>query len=76
MQNIQEGGDGVASSFTNLGLVDQSFVEEGSGVLLLLRVASVAASILALCLLTGGDTRDVKAHLDQLIATTSSLGAL
>jgi hypothetical protein len=76
MQNIQECGDGVASCFANLGLVDQSFVEEGSCVLLLLSVAGITASILALGLLTSGDTGDVEAHLDQLIAASGSLGAL
>jgi hypothetical protein len=45
MQNIQEGGDGVARRLPNIGLLNESIVEERDGALLLLvRVAPGAAA--------------------------------
>lgn len=74
MQNIQEGGNGIASRLANLSLVDERLIEEGSRIFDLLAV--LAACVLTLRLLAGSGSGDVEAHLDELITASGGLGAL
>lgn len=75
MQNIEEGGDSITSRLTNLCLLNQRLVEERRGILLLL-LAGVATGVLALGLLLGRHTGNVKPHLDELILARTGLFAL
>ncbi len=73
MEDIQKGGDGVASRLPNLGLLDKSVVEERDSVLLLL----VAAPRLPpLGLLPRCGARNVEAHLGHLVPPGRGLPAL
>ena len=74
MQDLEEGGDGIAGHLSNLCLLNQRLVEECCSVLLLLACAVTA--ILITAVLNGGHTGDVEAHLDELVPTSSSLLAL
>ena len=73
MEDIQEGGDSIASRLPNLGLLDKSVVEERDSVLLFL----VAASCLApLGLLPRCGARNVEPHLGHLVPPGRGLPAL
>ncbi len=74
MENIQEGGDGVACGLANVCLLDQRVVEQGHGVLLLL--VGVACGVLALGLLAGGRSGYVEPHLNHLVLAGRGLPAL
>ena len=71
MQDLQEGGNSITGSLTDLGFVDKGFIEQGSGILLLL--LRVAAGFLSLSLLASGGARDVESHLAQLILSGARL---
>lgn len=75
MQDIEEGGDGIASRLTNLRLLNQRLVEERSGILLLL-LAGVAAGVFALRLLLCCHAGDVESHLDELVLARAGFLAL
>lgn len=75
MQNVEEGGDGITSSLTNLCLLNESLVEERSSILLLL-LAIVATGVFTLGLLLRRYAGDVEPHLDQLILARTSFLAL
>lgn len=74
MKNIQKGRKCITRHIPNLGLVHQSLVEEVCRILLLhlFLIFLLVALALALLLLHGR-TRDVEAHLDQLVGTRSCL---
>src|ERR1700761_2691507 len=63
MEYIQECCECVSCNFTNLGFLDQGFVEEIGGVLLFLSVFLLGFLVIlsALC-----RARDIEAHLNQL----------
>lgn len=71
MQDFQEGGDGVAGRFTNLGFVDEGLIEQSGGILLFF--FSVTASLLSLRLLASGSSGDIKSHLTQLVFACAGL---
>jgi hypothetical protein len=50
VQDVEEGGNGIAGRLADLRLVNQSFVEECRGILLLL--AGITGSVVALDLLS------------------------
>lgn len=75
MQNVEEGGDSIASSLANLCLFDKSLVEECSSILFLL-LTTVATGVLTLCLLLCRYSRDIESHLDELIFARTSFLAL
>lgn len=74
VKNVQKGRKCIARHVSNLGLVHQSLVEEVCRILLLhlFLIFLLVALALALLLLHGR-TRDVEAHLDQLVGTRSGL---
>lgn len=77
VKNIQECSKGITGHISNLGLVHEGLVEEVCGILLLdlfLVLFLIPFSALRLLLLHGC-TRDVEAHLDQLIGPGGSLAA-
>jgi hypothetical protein len=74
MKNIQEGRKRIACHVSNLGLVHESLIEEVRGILLLYLFLVVLLIAFGLLLLHSC-TRDVEAHLDQLIGARSSLPA-
>lgn len=67
MQDVEEGGKCVARDLANLRLVHERFVEELSGIVLLsiLSICGVLAVLLLFPL--RGCSRDVEAHLNELI---------
>ena len=71
MQDLQEGGDSITGSFTDLGFVDEGLIEQGSGVLLLF--LCIATGFLSLGLLASGSARDIESHLAQLILASARL---
>lgn len=74
MKNIQKGRKCITSHVSNLGLVHQSFIEEVCRILLLhLFLIFLLVAFTLTFLLLHGRARDVKAHLDQLVGTRSSL---
>lgn len=74
MEHIQERRNGIAGCLSNLCLLNQSVVEDGGCALFLL--SHVAASVLTLGLLSRRHTRDVEAHLDELVLASTGLLAL
>lgn len=72
MQNIEKGGDSIASGFANFSLLDQRFIKEGSSILFLF-LSSVAAGVLSISLLLGCCPRDVKSHLHKLVLASAGL---
>lgn len=74
MENVEEGGNGIASRLSNLRLLDEGVVEDGGSALLLL--VGIAAGIFALGLFSRRHTRHVEAHLDELVLASSCLLAL
>lgn len=75
MQDVQEGGESVASNLANLGLVHERLVEQIRGILLLAVTILCSRHILAifLGLLLGGHAWNVEAHLDQLVSCACRL---
>lgn len=69
MKNVLEGSHGVACSVPNIGLVQQSLVEELGSLYFLL--VGITASILALCLLLRCGAWHVQPHFDELVHTCS-----
>lgn len=74
MKNVQEGRKCITRHVSNLGLVHKSLIEEVRRVLLL-RLFLVLLVIALALLLLHGRTRDVEAHLNQLVGTRSGLPA-
>lgn len=74
MQNIQEGRKSISRHVSNLSLVHESLVEE-VGRILLLDLFLVLLLVALTLLLLHSRTRNVEAHLHQLIGTRSSLAA-
>jgi hypothetical protein len=72
MQNVEEGGDGIASRLANLGLFDEGIVEEGRGVGLVLG-AGVTPSVFTVSLLLGRRAGNIEAHLDELVLAGAGL---
>lgn len=73
MQDVLEGSHGVACSVPNIGLVQQSLVEELCSLYFL--VVGIAAGVLALCLLLCRGAWHVQSHLDELIHACSGFAA-
>ena len=75
MQDVEEGGDSIASRLANLRLLEQGVVEKRGGILLLL--ASIATCVFTLrLLLCCRHARDVETHLHELILACAGLLAL
>lgn len=74
MENVQERSDSIACGLANLGLLHQGIVEQSDGVLLFF-AASIATSLVALHFLLDG-SRNVKAHLNELVLASTRLLAL
>lgn len=73
MQNIEKGGDGITSHFTDFGLFYQSLVELRRGILLLLFWLTTFGLFAVSLLLGGGNTWNVEAHLDELVFSSGRL---
>lgn len=73
MKDIQECGNCVAGRLANVGLLHQSFVEDGDGCLLFI---CIAASLLTFNLLARGGTGNVEPHFNELIFSSIGLLAL
>ena len=74
MQDIQEGGDRIASRLPDLRLLNKSIVEESDGALLFL--VHAAPSIAAFGFLPSRCAGDVEPHLRELVSPGRSLFAL
>lgn len=74
MQNIEEGGNSIASHFANLSLLNECVVEEGGSILLFLLTSITSGVTISLFLCC--HSRDVESHLNELIAASASLLAL
>lgn len=75
MQNLEEGGDSIASHLSNLGLLNEGLVEERRRILLLLASTTIAVAVFP-AVLDGRHARDVEAHLHELIPSSTCLLAL
>ena len=74
MQNIQERGDGIARRLPNIGLLNESIVEERDGALLLF--VRTAPGVAAFCFLPRCRAGDVEPHLGELVPPCRCLPAL